>query len=359
VTLVPSRLAVRLQEAAEPPQAVDTVADTLATTALDLGRFVETQGFAPLIRAVALLLIGLPVAWAVTRWVRAYVGRLYNPQKGLVVGKVVFWPLVLMILVSVLSELGFSLAPLLGAAGILGVALGFASQTSVSNIISGFFLLAEEPFQVGDIIDVEGVVGVVLTIDTLSVKIRTFDNKMVRIPNESLVKSRFTNITRFPVRRVDMQVGVAYKEDLERVRRILLEVAAANPVVLMEPEPLVIFQGYGDSSINFLYAVWARKEEWLNVKNSIGEDVKRRFDEEGVEIPFPHRTLYTGAETAPFPIRLVDPASELPPQAGEPTGSGDAATEETGETPGGTTDPLQVAAAGSSPEETEEETRDG
>ncbi len=307
-----------LQEAV---QSADTVSG--AANALDLTRFVETEGVAPLLRAAALVVLGIPVAWAFTRWVRAYVSKLSNPQKGLVVGKVVFWPLVLIIFVSVLSELGFSLAPLLGAAGILGIALGFASQTSVSNIISGFFLLAEEPFQVGDIIDVDNVVGQVLTIDTLSVKVRTFDNKMVRIPNETLVKSRFTNITRFPVRRVDTLVGVAYKEDMERVREILLEVAEDNPNVLMEPEPLVIFQGYADSSINFTFAVWARRERWLVVKNGIAEDVKRRFDEEGIEIPFPHRTLYAGSVTDPFPVRVVDarpestPADPAPPDPQE------------------------------------------
>lgn len=289
----------------EADQAADTVAGGVGTNALNFARFVETEGFAPIVRAVALVLVGIPVAWAVTRWVRAYVGKVYNPQRGLVVGKVVFWPLVLIIMVSVLSELGFSLAPLLGAAGILGIALGFASQTSVSNIISGFFLLAEEPFQVGDIIEVDTVIGQVLTIDTLSVKVRTFDNKMVRIPNETLVKSRFTNMTRFPVRRYDLAVGVAYKEDLERVREVLLDVADANPDVLMEPQPLVIFQGYADSSINFTLAVWARRENFLNVRNAIAEDVKKRLDEEGIEIPFPHRTLYTGSVTEPFPVRIL------------------------------------------------------
>ena len=281
-------------------------------TALDLEGFIAAQGVGPLLRAGALLVLGMPVAWLVSRWVRAYVTHLSNAQKGLVVGKVIFWPLIVIILVSVLSELGFSLAPLLGAAGILGIALGFASQTSVSNIISGFFLLAEEPFMVGDIIDVEGIVGSVLTIDTLSVKIRTFDNKMVRIPNETLVKSRFTNITRFPIRRVDIIVGVAYKEDIGRVREVLLDVANENPHVLMEPEPLVIFDGYADSAINFKFAVWAKRESFLLVRNSITEDLKRRLDAEGIEIPFPHRTLYTGSVTDPFPIRIVDGAIAAP-----------------------------------------------
>jgi len=277
-----------------------------ATNALDFGRFLEVEGIAPLVRAVALLLVGLPVAWAIARWVRGYIGRTYTPQKGLVAGKIVLWPLVLVILVSVMSELGFSLTPLLGAAGVVGIAIGFASQTSVSNIISGLFLIAEEPFEVGDIIEVDTVIGEVLTIDTLSVKVRTFDNRMVRIPNEMLVRSRFTNMTRFPIRRYDLAVGVAYREDIVRVRDVLLEVADANPNVLMEPVPQVIFQGYADSSINFTLAVWALRENYLRVRNAIAEDVKQRLDGEGIEIPFPHRSLYTGSATEPFPVRVVD-----------------------------------------------------
>lgn len=263
------------------------------------------RGWGPLLRAGLLLFAGLPLVWLVSRWVRAYVARAYNEQKGLVFGKLIVYPLVLIILVSVLRELGFSLAPLLGAAGILGIALGFASQTSVSNIISGFFLLAEEPFQVGDLIEVGDVTGVVLTIDMLSVKIRTFENKMVRIPNETLVKSQFTNVTRFPIRRVDIPVGVAYKEDIGRVREVLFEIAEADPHVLMEPEPLVIFLGYGTSSVDFKFAVWTRRDAFLRVKNQISEEVKRRFDEEGIEIPFPHLSLYTGSVTDPLPIRIA------------------------------------------------------
>jgi small-conductance mechanosensitive channel len=271
-------------------------------TGFDLGRLGDPGH---LLRVAGLLVVGLPLAYAVSRWIRAYVTRLYNAQKGLIVSKLVYYPLMSIIVVTVLSELGFKLAPLLGAAGILGVALGFASQTSVSNIISGFFLLAEEPFQVGDVITVNDVTGVVLTIDMLSVKIRTFDNKMVRIPNEALVKTQLTNVTRFPIRRVDVPVGVAYKEDIGQVRRILLKVAEDNPSVLMEPEPAVMFQGYGASSIDFLFAVWVKKESWLAVKNAITEEVKRRFDAAGIEIPFPHLSIYAGSVTESLPVRIV------------------------------------------------------
>jgi len=264
------------------------------------------------IRALVLLLVGLPLAYALAKWIRSWVTRTTTPQRGLVVGKLFWYSGVAGIVVTVLLELGFNLAPLLGAAGILGIALGFASQTSVSNVISGFFLMAEQPFVVDDVIEVGGTVGRVLSIDMMSVKIRTFDNRFVRIPNEQIIKSEVTTVTRFPVRRVDVNVGVAYKEDIGRVREILLEVAEANPRSLIEPAPIVVFKGYGDSSLDFLLGVWAARAHWLELKNTIHEDIKNRFDEERIEIPFPHRTLYAGAETTPIPIRMV---TEQPDEA--------------------------------------------
>jgi small-conductance mechanosensitive channel len=258
-----------------------------------------------LLRAAFLLLLGLPLVYGLAKAVRGWVTRNSTPQRGMVIAKLIFYIGTAIILVSTMTELGFSLAPLLGAAGILGIALGFASQTSVSNVISGFFLMAEQPFVVGDVIQIGTTIGKVLSIDMMSVKLRTFDNRFVRIPNESIVKSEVTNVTRFPIRRVDMRVGVAYKEDLRKVREALLEVAAHNPLALREPEPLLIFQGYGDSSIDFLFAVWTTRENYLQLVNTLPEDVKNCFDERGIEIPFPHRTLYVSPGSAAVPVRLV------------------------------------------------------
>lgn len=277
-----------------------------------------------LLRVLLLLFVGLPVILWLSRWVRGWVTRSSNPQRGLIIGKLMWYLGLLGVVVSVLSEMGFSLAPLLGAAGIVGIALGFASQTSVSNVISGFFLMGEEPFRVGDIIELGATKGRVLSIDMMSVKLQTFDNRFVRIPNETIIKSEVVNMTRFPIRRVDVKVGVAYKEDLGKVHDVLRDVARKNPLCLMEPEPLIIFEGYGDSSLNYLFAVWATRENFLSLKTSIHEEIKAAFDEAGIEIPFPHRTLYVGAVTEPFPIRMVSPETDAPEgESFEPEGSGD------------------------------------
>lgn len=270
------------------------------------------------LRALVMIVVGSPTIYLLSRWARSWGTRQVSAQVGLISGKLIFYLGFGTLVVMTMTELGFSLTPLLGAAGVVGIALGFASQTSVSNIIAGLFLLAESPFVVGDLIKVDDVTGFVLSVDTMSVKLRTFDNRFVRIPNDTLVKSTVTTITRFPIRRVDVRLGVAYKESPERVREVLGEIAAANPLALMEPKPIIIFEGFGDSSLDFLFAVWVVKEKWVLLNNSIRGEIWDRFLKEGIEIPFPHRTLYVGSETDPFPVRVVQDEPSADPISSEP-----------------------------------------
>lgn len=263
----------------------------------------------PFLRSFVLILAGIPAVYFLSKWGRHTITRRFTPQQGMIAGKILFYSGMGLLVVLIFQQLGFTLTPLLGAAGIVGIAVGFASQTSVSNVISGLFLIAEKPFIVNDVINVGDVTGQVLSIDTLSIKIRTFDNRFVRIPNETIIKSQVTNITRFPIRRVDINVGVAYKEDIGRVRNILLDIVHQIPLCLEEPEPLVIFSGYGNSSIDMLLVAWVVKTDWLKVKNILMEEIKKRFDQEGIEIPFPHLSLYTGTVTEPFPVQIIPPAS--------------------------------------------------
>jgi small-conductance mechanosensitive channel len=125
------------------------------------------------------------------------------------------------------------------------------------------------------------------------------------VPNETIPNTEVKTLTRFPIRRVDLQLGVAYKEDLNKVRHLLLTVADKNPLCLAEPGPLFIFQGFDDSALAIQFSVWVRREEWLTLKTNLQLEIKTAFDQAGIEIPFPHRTLYTGSITDPFPISIV------------------------------------------------------
>ncbi len=267
-----------------------------------------------LVSALLTFLIGLTLAIGLARLAGKLVQRHGTAHLAMIARKGVFYIGLIIVVATTLLALDVNLTAALGAAGILTFAIGFASQTSLSNLISGLFLLGERPFEVGDLIIVGGTRGVVLSIDLLSVKLRTPDNLFVRLPNESIIKNEFTNVTRFPIRRVDVNIGVAYREDPQRVMQVLREVANANPFCLDEPEPLVLFKDFGASSLDFLLGVWVEKTQFLKLKNSIMVDVKARFDAEGIEIPFPHLTLYTGSETTPFPVQLGQPKDEFAPK---------------------------------------------
>ncbi|MDZ7772772.1 MAG: mechanosensitive ion channel family protein [Balneolaceae bacterium] len=286
---------------------------------MDTFDYLISPDFLALLARLALLLaVSLPALALIRRSARAFCSRKYSPHYGMLAGKVVWYTGLTLIAITVMSQLGISLAPMLGAAGIVGIALGFASQTSVSNIISGMFLIAEQPFKVDDIITVNNQTGIVLSIDVLSVKLRTFDNQFVRIPNETIIKTEVINLTRFPIRRFSAKVSVAYKEDIGRVRDVLMDVAEKNDFALSEPEPHILFDTFGASSIDLFLRVWAPSEDYLLLRNSIQEEVKARFDEEGIEIPFPHVSLYSGAATRALPIQLVQPQGNDAEEAGRP-----------------------------------------
>ena len=187
------------------------------------------------LRIAVTLVLGLLLIRILAVVTQRYIMRKSTAQRQMIARKVISYTGFVLVVLAVLGELGVKLTALLGAAGIVGIAVGFASQTSVSNIISGLFLISEKPFTVGDVIRIGTTTGIIQSVDLLSIKIRTFDNLFVRIPNEKILSSEVTNITRFPIRRMDILFQVAYGQDLDRVHEALSEIARANPWSLDEP----------------------------------------------------------------------------------------------------------------------------
>lgn len=280
-----------------------------------LGQMVTGERMMDIVLAGVILGVGLLLARSLRGAVARLVKDRVSAQSTMIAERVTFYLVFGLAALMALHQAGVNLSILLGAAGVLSVAVGFAAQTATSNLISGLFLLGESPFKVGDIIRVGTTTGTVSSIDLLSVKLRTFDNLLVRLPNESLIKSEITNLTHYPIRRFDLLVGVAYKEDVEHVRDVLMSVADANHLSLDEPKPRFVFRGYGESSLDLQFSVWAARENYLDLRTSIQLEVKKAFDAAGIEIPFPHRSLYAGSATEPFPVRVVDPLSAGVPSA--------------------------------------------
>jgi small-conductance mechanosensitive channel len=278
---------------------LDSIAGTLKA-------FLSPENILTIVKIASIVLVGLILVRVLIFFIRKGMKSRFSPQSIMLVRKTVFYTGLFVMLLLVLKQLNVKLAALLGAAGIAGIAVGFASQTSLSNIISGFFLISEKSFAVGDIITVDGSTLIVLSVDLLSVKARTFDNQYVRIPNEKLIKSEVRTVTKFPIRRIDFALSVAYREDLSRVREVLLDIVENNRYCLNNPEPLFLLKEFGDSGIEILLGLWVVKADVLALRNSIMLEIKERFDREGIEIPYPHLSVYAGSATDVFPIHVVE-----------------------------------------------------
>lgn len=268
----------------------------------DWSKYVNAENFEKLIRIAIILVIGLFITYTAVYLVRKFLPNRWSRQRKMIVSRFVQYSGLTILFLILVSELKINLAAIFGAAGIIGIVLGVASQTSIGNIVSGFFLVSEKSFELGDVIRIGDKTGTVYSIDLLSIKIKTFDNLLIRIPNQTVISSEVTNVTRFPIRRIDIEVGVAYKEDLEKVRSVLEQVARQNTLCLDEPEPLYSIRHFGASSINILFGVWVEKDNYLKVKNALFREIKQAFAEAGIEIPFPHISIYTGEATKPFPV---------------------------------------------------------
>ncbi len=254
-----------------------------------------------------LVVLGVVLGSVAGRSAARFMEQRSTRHHTVMVRRLVFYVIVLLFAVAALREAGFSLDVVLGAAGILTVAIGFASQTSASNMISGLFLLVEKPFEIGDVIEADATIGEVVGIDMLSVKLRTPDNLYVRIPNETLIKTRVVNRSRFPIRRLDLTVGIAYAEDVERVEALLLTLAEKNPVCLEEPKPFVLVTAFGPSSVDLQFSFWVPKDKVLDGRSSMMVAIKQTLDREGIEIPFPHTSIYAGSHSEPFRVQLLGP----------------------------------------------------
>jgi small-conductance mechanosensitive channel len=267
----------------------------------DLSNF-SPETFGKILRIAIIFVVGIVIIYLVSILVKKLLPKYFSQQRKMIINRFVQYTGVVILFFTIISELEINLTAVFGAAGIIGIVIGVASQTSIGNIVSGFFLVSEKSFELGDVIRIGDKIGTVYSIDLLSIKIKTFDNLLLRLPNQTVISSEVTNVTKFPIRRYDLDLSVAYKEDLGKVKSVIERVVRDNPLCLDEPEPLITFKSFGDSGINILLGVWFEKNNFLKVKNSVFKEIKDAFDAEGIEIPFPHMSIYAGEATKPFPF---------------------------------------------------------
>lgn len=204
-----------------------------------------------------------------------------------------------------LTTLEIDITPIIAAIGATGLVIGLALQGTLSNFASGLMILINRPFDVGDVVTAGGITGLVDQMNLVSTRFRTFDNQTIHVPNNEIWNNVITNITANDTRRVDLEFGIGYDDDFEHAERVIQEIVSKHELVLDDPAPSVVTHALSDSSVNIVCWPWAKTSDWWKVKTDITREVKRRFDAEGITIPYPHRDVYLHntpvADTKPFP----------------------------------------------------------
>jgi small-conductance mechanosensitive channel len=210
------------------------------------------------------------------------------------VGKLLYYGIILISFAGVITSTGIDLSGLLVAAGIFGVVIGFATQSVVSNLISGLFLMLEKPLKQGDTIEIPemDVLGTVLDINMFSTLIRKFDGTTMRIPNDKVFTSRIRGFSSTHARRISISVGISYSANVKKtISKIKQTLNDKMPYVLIKPDPEIHVTELADSSVNLEVLVWIHRDRWGKVYPELCDVVKSALDENGIEIPFPQRVV--------------------------------------------------------------------
>jgi small-conductance mechanosensitive channel len=257
-----------------------------------------------ILSAAAIIVVGVLFAYFVRALMRRSLAPRMPPHAYKPLENLVFYSLLATAGVLALYPLGLNLSSLIVAGGLTGIVVGFAAQSALGNLISGLFLLVEQPLRVGDPVSVAGVSGVVANISFLSTTIRTWDGTLVRIPNNTVFNEQVVNYYRTRARRVEFTIGIHYDSSIEKAVEAIRRLMEDHPYCLVNPQPEVFVEEYADSSINLRVRCWAPPQVWFATKVDLITRLKSVLDEAGVAIPYPQLDLHIASAESPVRVRL-------------------------------------------------------
>ncbi|MDX9724093.1 MAG: mechanosensitive ion channel [Myxococcota bacterium] len=246
-----------------------------------------------LLAAIVILLIGRWVAQQLTKVVRKLMGRA-KVDEMLVrfVGSLVYAAMLTFVIVAAVGQLGVQTTSFIAVLGAAGLAVGLALQGALANFAAGVLIVLFRPYRKGDFVEVGALTGSVEEVQIFNTVLLTPDNKTVIIPNGQVASGTITNYSAKDTRRVDLSVGVAYKADLEQVRKVLTSIIEADKRILKDPVHTIGVASLADSSVQLAVRVWVKTADYWDVFFALNETIKKRFDEEGISIPFPQRDVH-------------------------------------------------------------------
>ncbi|MBD3290169.1 mechanosensitive ion channel [candidate division KSB1 bacterium] len=226
---------------------------------------------------------------------RAFKEKMTKDHLELIV-KIVTYTIMIIVVLSILGNLGLNPSGLLVAGGVAGLVVGFASQSLFSNLISGLFLIVERPIKIGDQVEINDIRGFVEDIRIISTTLRTYDGLYVRIPNQLVFTTSVINFVSNIVRRVTYVVGIRYSDDADRAIEIIKYVADQEALALKNPVPRAFVDNFGDNSVNINVWIWAPASVYYELKMKLLLEIKKALEAEGIEIAFPQRVVWFGKE---------------------------------------------------------------
>ena len=204
----------------------------------------------------------------------------------------VYYALLIFVVIAALGQIGIQTASFVAIVGAAGLAIGLAMQGSLSNFASGVLIILFKPFKIGDFVEMAGASGVVESIMIFTTEMKTADNKKIIIPNSSVLGGVITNYSANDTRRVDLVIGIGYNDDIDKAKRVLGELIDADERILKDPAPLIAVSELADSSVNFVVRPWVKSVDYWGVYFGLTETVKKRFDQEGISIPYPQQDVH-------------------------------------------------------------------
>jgi small-conductance mechanosensitive channel len=245
-----------------------------------------------IILAVIILFVATAIAKGLTAYLRRFLKERVAKGHLEIVVKIISYAIIIIAVLSILPIVGVKLSGLLVAGGIAGLAIGFASQSIIGNLISGIFLIIERPINIGNSVNVDGTAGIVEDIRIISTTIRTFDGLYVRVPNQKVFTANITNFVANIARRFEYVVGIRYSDDADKALEIIKGIIEEHPLALKNPAPQVFVDNLGDNSVNIIVRVWGPATEWYGIKTELLLKIKKAIEKEGIEIPFPQRVVW-------------------------------------------------------------------
>ena len=244
--------------------------------------------------ALLVLFVGIRLAkWLAGLAERGMTRSHIEPTAVSFLRKVVYVALLVVLALTVLQAI-FGVAPtsMIAVLGAAGLAIGLALKDSLSNVASGVMLVSLKPFRVGHIVTINGVTGKVEDVSIFQTRLRGADNQVIVMPNSLITTDSIINLTPDTMRRVEIVVGIGYGDDIDHARRVIEEIFAADGRLLAEPPPDVMVYGLGDNSVNLGVRCHVANADWFAVKCALTEQIKKRFDAEGISIPYPQRDVH-------------------------------------------------------------------